>query len=85
MNFNGDDALELYCDSATMDVIGRIGIDPGTEWYNSGVGTQNETLRRKCSVTSGDSNGADSFDPSIGWDSYAQDTYTGLGSHSTCE
>jgi hypothetical protein len=65
--FNGDDAVELVCDGFTLDVIGQIGFDPGTEWSDSGVGTEDQSLERLCTVTSGDSNGADAFVPSAEW------------------
>ena len=84
LNFNGDDAIELYCESSTMDVVGQIGFRPVGSWTNGGVSTQNMTLRRKCGQSAGDTNGSDSFDPSILWDAYAQNTYSDLGSHSTC-
>ena len=30
--FNGDDAIELVKDGTTIDVIGQIGVDPGSQW-----------------------------------------------------
>ncbi len=41
--------------------------------------TQDATLRRKCSVTTGDTNGSDAFDPSVQWDGFPADTFTDLG------
>jgi hypothetical protein len=79
--FWGDDAVELECSGVTLDVIGQIGFDPGTEWLVGGVGTENETLRRSCSVTAGDDNGADVFDPSLEWASFPQDTFADLGQY----
>jgi hypothetical protein len=79
--FNGDDAIELACSGTTLDVIGQIGLDPGTEWAVAGVGTQNETIRRSCAVTMGDANGADAFDPSLEWASFPQDTFDDLGQY----
>ncbi|MBK9743692.1 MAG: hypothetical protein IPO94_12360 [Saprospiraceae bacterium] len=32
LTFNGDDAIELVFMTASVDVIGQIGVDPGTEW-----------------------------------------------------
>ena len=86
MNFNGDDALELDCDGQTLDVIGQIGVDPGSAWsaFLAGLSTQDRTIRRKCGVSSGDAIGADLFDITLQWDPYSIDTFTGLGSHSTC-
>ena len=40
---------------------------------------------RKSSIESGDNDGSDTFDPTVEWDVYAQDSVAGLGSHtSTC-
>jgi predicted extracellular nuclease len=83
INFNGDDAVVLRHNSTVIDAIGQVGTDPGTQWANSGVSTLNQTLRRKDIICSGDSNGSDAFDPSMEWDGFAQDTFGGLGSHTT--
>lgn len=80
--FNGDDAVALLDGSSNfLDVIGQIGVDPGSQWGSGLVSTQNNTLRRKSSVLMGDSNGSDAFDPSLEWVGFAQDTFDGLGSH----
>jgi hypothetical protein len=84
-DFNGDDTIALVkvveSVDVVLDVIGQIGTDPGSSWSANGVSTVNQTLVRKPSVTAGDANGSDAFDPSVEWDSYAQDTFTYLGSH----
>jgi uncharacterized protein len=80
--FNGDDAVVLRKGTAIVDVIGQIGTDPGTEWGTGDTSTADNTLRRKATVGAGDTNGSDAFDPSIGWDGFATDTFDGLGSHS---
>jgi hypothetical protein len=76
---SGDDAFSLVCNATTLDVIGQIGFDPGTEWGTGLTSTADNTLRRICSVTSGDSNGADTFDPAAQWVGFATDTFDGLG------
>ncbi len=81
INHNGNDAYDVFCGGVVVDTFGQIGTDPGAEWSGGGVGTQDATLRRKCSITEGDPNGADAFDPSIEWDGFAIDTFSGLGSH----
>ncbi|MDF2926812.1 MAG: 5-nucleotidase [Paenibacillaceae bacterium] len=81
VNFNGDDALLLKKGAVIVDSFGRVGQDPGTEWTSSGVSTLNMTLVRKSSITSGDTNPNDAFDPSVEWVAYAQDTIDYLGSH----
>ncbi len=81
--FNGDDALELYCDGVLVDSIGQVGVDPGTAWSAGGVSTANMTLRRSCTVTMGDTDSTDAFDPSVEWVAAAIDDATDLGMY-TC-
>lgn len=88
VNFNGDDALELYntTSGSTVDIFGTIGQDPGSQWSDAGSGnnTANSTLRRKSSVLAGVStNPAPGF-PTLGteWDEYANNDVSGLGAHS---
>ncbi|MBI5029538.1 MAG: ExeM/NucH family extracellular endonuclease [Chloroflexi bacterium] len=84
--FNGNDVVVLRKGTSNIDVIGQIGNNPGTEWGTGLASTADNTLRRKCTISAGDTNGSNAFDPSIEWDGYATDTFTGLGSHSTvCE
>ncbi|HEU5250097.1 MAG TPA: lamin tail domain-containing protein, partial [Thermoanaerobaculia bacterium] len=79
--FNGDDAVVLRKGTTIVDVIGQIGFDPGTEWGTGLTSTADNTLRRKLTVAAGDTNGSDAFDPSIEWDGFATDTFSGLGCH----
>jgi len=109
LNFNGNDALALVCDGATLDVIGEIGFDPGGAWSSTGDGdggmsgagaggagaseagaqgaapssspasTADQTLRRRCGITSGDADGTDVFEPSVQWIALPADTLDGLG------
>ena len=79
--FNGDDAVVLRKGTAVIDVIGQTGVDPGTEWGSGLASTSDNTLRRKLTVAGGDTNGNDGFDPSIEWDGFANNTFSGLGSH----
>lgn len=84
--FNGDDAIVLRAGGAggqVLDVVGQIGVDPGTEWGSGLTSTADNTLRRKPTVTTGDTNGSDAFDPSVQWEGLANDTFSGLGVHST--
>ena len=74
-------AVELVCSGTTLDVIGQIGFDPGVEWGTDDASTQNNTIRRKCTVTDGDPDGSDAFDPAVEWDGFPQDTFDNLGSH----
>ncbi len=79
--FNGDDAIALVHSGSRVDVIGQIGVDPGSEWGSGLTSTADNTLRRKQTITSGDSNGSDAFDPASEWDGFAQNTFDGLGSY----
>jgi cysteine-rich repeat protein len=81
INFNGDDALELFCAGAPVDVFGQIGFDPGAEWGTGLTSTADNTLRRRCGVTVGDSVGGNVFDPSIEWGGFAVDTFGDLGTY----
>lgn len=84
--FNGDDAivLEKVISGTTtiVDSIGQIGIDPGTEWGTGVISTINKTLRRKATITTGDTISGDIFNPSLEWEGFAIDTFDDLGSHS---
>jgi len=79
--FNGDDAVELVCAAVTKDVIGQIGLDPGTEWGTGNASTADNTLVRKSTVCAGDTVGNNTFTPSTEWDGFAVDTFSSLGSH----
>ncbi len=81
-NFNGDDAIALRYNTTLIDVIGQIGADPGTQWGSGLTSTLDRTLRRKSTISAGDANDSDAFDPAAEWDGYAQDTFDGLGWHS---
>jgi predicted extracellular nuclease len=79
--FNGDDAVALLKGSTVLDVVGQIGVDPGTEWGTGVTSTADNTLRRKAAVVAGDSDGSNAFDPATEWDGFAVDTFDGLGTH----
>src|SRR5687767_10799734 len=79
--FNGDDVVVLRKGTTIIDVIGQLGVDPGTEWGSGLTSTADNTLRRKSAITAGDPINNDLFDPSIEWDGFATDSFDGLGSH----
>ncbi len=82
--FNGDDAVVLRKGGAggpVLDALGQVGVDPGTEWGTGLTSTADNTLRRLSSITAGDTNPTDPFDPSVEWAGFATDTFDGLGSH----
>ncbi|MDZ7829270.1 MAG: hypothetical protein U5K33_07220 [Halofilum sp. (in: g-proteobacteria)] len=82
VGFNGDDAVVLRRGATILDVIGRIGEDPGSAWIGGAVGTRDMTLQRKPSVLGGDTTAFDAFDPSVEWLGLASNTFDGLGTHS---
>jgi hypothetical protein len=75
--FNGDDALALRCADRMLDVIGQIGIDPGDSW-DLGA-TLDHTLRRRCDVLVGRSDGSAPFAVDAEWLTLGVDTFTDLG------
>lgn len=82
--FNGDDAVPLIKGQNTLvDIIGRIGEDPGTAWSdaNGTWWTVDKTLVRKSTVLKGDTDGLDQFLPEVEWDSLPENTFTSLGWH----
>jgi len=79
LTFNGDDAIALSCDARILDVIGQIGVDPGAAWGSETNSTADHTLRRQCTVPSGDPLGDDEFDPGVEWQALPMDTFDGLG------
>lgn len=88
LNFNGDDAIVLFKDydannrdGEVIDSIGQVGEDPGSYWGDNTNKTQDMTLVRDYSVTSGDTNATDEFDPSEEWIAFYKDTFEHLGSH----
>lgn len=84
--FNGDDAVVLLKGDGIVDAIGRIGEDPAAgEWGTGLTSTLDNTLVRKATVQTGDTNGADAFDPALEWDGYASNTFAFLGSHTVSD
>jgi len=81
--FNGNDAVVLRNLSGIADIIGQIGVNPGTNWSDSGVETSEQTLRRYNYIQKGDNNGTDVYNPSLEWETYPQNTLWGLGYHAT--
>lgn len=79
--WNGDDAIALVKGDVIVDVIGQIGVDPGTEWGTGLASTADDTLRRNAGIVVGDADGTNPFDPALEWTGYASNTFDGLGSH----
>jgi len=80
VNFNGDDTLLLKQGQTVVDSFGKLGQDPGSAWSSNGFSSKDKTLRRKFSVTSGDTATTDTFPGSShDWVTFAKNTYDGLG------
>lgn len=80
--FNGDDAVVLeHLNGTVVDIIGVMGVDPGSAWGSGGNTTQNHTLVRKPTVTKGVTTNPASFDPADEWIAYPQDFFDSLGTH----
>ncbi len=87
--FNGDDAIALIKISTGnyVDIIGRIGEDPGTAWTAGTISMLNHTLIRKPTVLQGVSINPTAGFPTLGteWIQDSIDVATNLGAHSmTC-
>lgn len=81
-DINGNDGVVLRRNTTYLDVIGQAFVDPGAAgWGQPPTSTTDSVLRRKPSVTSGDTNGDDTFDPASEWDGLANTDFSGLGVH----
>ena len=89
---NGNDAMTLSKNGQWIDVIGKVGEDPGDAWTDDATAgftdanggawwTKNHTLIRKSSVKSGVTSSHILFNPASEWDSLSINTWTNLGSH----
>ncbi|MBX3182855.1 MAG: hypothetical protein KIT72_18320 [Polyangiaceae bacterium] len=68
ITYNGNDAIALECGGAIVDVIGTIGPPaPARSWQGCGLKTEDQTLLRKCGITSG--NPAGFANPGVEWTS----------------
>lgn len=86
VNFNGNDAVALYkiSTASNVDIIGRIGEDPGLAWTSGSATTVDKTLVRKASVISGVTVNPTSGFPTLAteWDVLPVNDVTNLGTHS---
>lgn len=82
ITFNGNDAVELYNTflGTSADIIGIIGVDPGTEWLVNGAsGTVNKTLVRKPTSQQGNLTWTGSCE--MEWNIFPTDNIANLGAH----
>ena len=88
-NFNGNDAIALVKISPDLviDIIGRIGENPGTAWTSGTLSLLDQTLVRKANVIAGVSSNPLAGFPTLAteWDGFAKDDVSNLGGHTmTC-
>lgn len=78
--FNGDDALSLknITTNTVVDIIGIVGVDPGTNWPVGTGATSEFTLVRNVNVQQGNTNWAVA---ATEYDVYPQNTTTFIGNH----
>lgn len=79
--FNGDDALLLKHNGTVIDSFGIVGQDPGSYWGTATDNTTDHTLVRKSTITQGDADAADDFDPAVQWVFLEKDDFSNLGKH----
>lgn len=72
LDFNGNDVIVLKKGTAIIDSIGQIG--------NSADFAKDTTLRRKSTISAGDTTPSDAW-TNAEWDVYAANTFDGLGAH----
>lgn len=83
--FNGDDAVVLMKGNTVVDIIGRIGEDPGSSWISGSLKTKDSSLVRNSNIIAGiTSNPAAGF-PTLAteWTGEALNYSAGLGSHTS--
>ena len=78
--FNGDDALilENVATGDTIDVIGEVGVDPGSNWAVGSGATSEYTLIRSMAIQQGNNDWASAASE---WTVFPQNTFDSLGSH----
>ena len=64
-----------------LEAVGQIGVDPGTEWGTGATSTADNTIRRIATVSAGDPDGSNPFDPAAEWEGFALNTLDGIGAH----
>ncbi len=78
--YNGDDAMVLknITTNTVLDIIGIIGVDPGTNWPVGTGATSEFTLVRMVGINQGNTNWAVA---ALEYDVYPQNTLTYIGNH----
>ncbi len=79
-SFNGNDAIVLKKNGNSIDVIGEIGVNPGTSWSVGSGSTLDNTLVRKLSVTGPSTLWTNS---QLEYDAFSVGTISYLGLHTS--
>ncbi len=90
--FNGNDAMTIEKGATIIDILGKVGENPGGAWTTDTTAgftdanggrwwTRNHTLVRKPLVGGGVTSNPVLFNPAVEYDSLPQDTWTELGTH----
>ncbi|MGV3631090.1 MAG: FG-GAP-like repeat-containing protein [Bacteroidota bacterium] len=82
LNYTGNDAVTLVKNGEIIDMIGQIGVDPGTAWTDGGASTSGMTLVRKYSETMGHTTNF-SYSVSTYFDPLPLDDFSSLTLHSS--
>lgn len=81
---NGDDAIVLRKGgSIILDIIGRIGEDPGSEWGTGLTSTADNTIIRNANIAAGVTANPSTGFPTLAseWTGFSTDYSSGLGAH----
>jgi predicted extracellular nuclease len=82
--FNVENLFDLDLNvGGVVDAIGQVGFRPEEEWGSGDTSTKDNTIRRLTFVCQGDSDETDAFDPTLEWEGFAQNTFDGLGAHTS--
>lgn len=77
--YNGNDAIVFKNGTTVIDAMGQVGVD--ATWESNGVSMLNQTIRRKSTITVGDTDPSNEFFPDVEWDAFAIDDISDLGAH----
>ena len=77
--YNGDDAIVLFNGGDTLDIIGVVGVDPGSAWGVDTGATNEHTLVRRAFVKQGQTDWA--VGATTEWIAYDQNDFSFIGSH----
>ena len=83
----GNDTVALVCGGQLMDVIGKIGANPGSTygWGSGDTVTVERDLRRDCWVWIGDRIATDSYDPRAEWIPYGTTMVGDFNHYTACK